>query len=333
MSLSKKPAMADLVQFYGAQVKPFVDAIEKKRKALDSAVLTIALLAGGFAYFREKNIPHFAPQFKPWSLALAVGGAIVAGGFLIKFLHVRSAGFRREFKRKIVAGLVEAFYPHLNYSPEAFISPESFNESSLFTQEFNEYEGEDYFAGKHGNANFQYSELFVRRVETRYTSRGARRQVVEIFNGLFFSADYEKNFFDRTIIKPDSLEGALGVMGRGMQRIAYGERLVDLEDPEFEEMFVVTADNQVEARRILTPAFMERIKNLRKKLGCMVYLSFVNSRIFVAIPLKEDLFEPHVIGSLCSLKDIAHFVECIQTAVGLTEDLDIGGQARENKQG
>lgn len=323
----QKPGLDNLKTFYKTEIKPYVDDLDRKRKTAETVAITLSLLIAGFVYFKEKNVPTLFPGHDPLLVGAIIAALITAAGFALIGFYIRSRSFREDFKHRVVSRLVAAFYPELKYLPMAYVSSGQFIESCLFPDHFNRYNGEDYFSGKHGTADFHFSELYVKRVEKVKTNKGTRTQVIDVFSGLFFTADFHRNFFFRTIIKPDTAEGIMGVFGRGVQRIAYGERLVDLEDPEFEEMFVVTADNQVEARYILTPAFMEKIKNLRKKLGCKLYLSFVNSKVYLAIPLRENMFEPRVFGSICRFKDITQFVESLRTVTGLIEDLEINKDA------
>lgn len=71
---------------------------------------------------------------------------------------------------------------------------------------------------------------------------------------------------------------------------------VMLEDPRFSNRFNVYSSDQVEARYLVTPAFMKKFYNLKtafgaKKLKC----SFIGNTLMIAITTKKNLFE---IGSL-----------------------------------
>lgn len=69
-----------------------------------------------------------------------------------------------------------------------------------------------------------------------------------------------------------------------------------LEDISFEKRFNVDTDNQIEARYLLTPSFMERLKNLETAFGInKIKCSFFEDRIMFAIPSDKDFFE---LGSL-----------------------------------
>jgi len=67
---------------------------------------------------------------------------------------------------------------------------------------------------------------------------------------------------------------------------------VKLEATSFEKRFNVYTKNQVEARYLLTPAFMERLQNLETAFGTRkIKCSFFDDQIMFAIPTRKDLFE------------------------------------------
>ena len=67
---------------------------------------------------------------------------------------------------------------------------------------------------------------------------------------------------------------------------------VKLEDVEFDKRFQVASEDQLEARYLVTPAFMGRLKDLQTSFGTnKVKCSFFNNKIMFAISTNEDLFE------------------------------------------
>ena len=77
---------------------------------------------------------------------------------------------------------------------------------------------------------------------------------------------------------------------------------VKLEDPEFSKRYNVYSSDQVEARYLVTTAFMERFNNLQTAFGTnKVKCSFYNDSIMFAISTEKNLFE---VGNLfCSLSN------------------------------
>ena len=67
---------------------------------------------------------------------------------------------------------------------------------------------------------------------------------------------------------------------------------VELEDVEFDKRFKVASENQIEARYLVTPAFMDRLKSLQTAFGTKnVKCSFFDDKIMFAISTNKDLFE------------------------------------------
>ena len=71
---------------------------------------------------------------------------------------------------------------------------------------------------------------------------------------------------------------------------------VKLEDPEFSKKYKAYSYNQVEARYLITPAFMDRFKNIETCFGTHnVKCSFYGDCFMIAISTNKNLFE---IGNL-----------------------------------
>ncbi|MCO7113693.1 DUF3137 domain-containing protein [Bacteroides uniformis] len=71
------------------------------------------------------------------------------------------------------------------------------------------------------------------------------------------------------MLLPDHLENKIGYLAQTIQGMKekYGAKFVHLEDPEFERHFAVYADDEVEARMVLTPAMMRKLTALRKSFS------------------------------------------------------------------
>ena len=71
---------------------------------------------------------------------------------------------------------------------------------------------------------------------------------------------------------------------------------VKVEDTVFSKKYVAYSSDQVEGRYLITPAFMERFKNLQTAFGTnKIKCSFVGAKIMFAISTRKNLFE---IGSI-----------------------------------
>lgn len=112
---------------------------------------------------------------------------------------------------------------------------------------------------------------------------------VHNFRGMFGWCKTEKQFKGNIIILPDHLEQKIGYLAKNIQGLKkrYNTRLVQLEDPEFENYLAVYADDEITTRMLLTPAMMRRITELRKTFGHDMMLSFSRGNFYYAAAMPE----------------------------------------------
>jgi len=154
------------------------------------------------------------------------------------------------------------------------------------------YSGDDYIEGTHEKTFFCFSELH----SERKVSSGKSTHWETIFRGLFFIADFNKNFSGRTYVWSER-NPQINFLTKIFSSFAWNLEKVKLESVEFEKRFIVYSSDQVEARYILTPSFMERIVRLQQMMGEGTSLSFVNTNIHVAVPIRDELFEPAIFSA------------------------------------
>ena len=240
--------------------------------------------------------------------AVIIVGAILAAASYFGGYFSAARKYKSEFKDKVFSKILQAVNPGLVYNKSGFISKEKFYESKIFTERADRYSGEDYISGMVDKTQIEFSELHTQ--ERRVTSNGKTTTVhyVTFFKGLFMIADFHKNFNGQTIVLPDTAEKLFGFLGKKLQDWNFTrDEVVTLENPEFEKEFVVYSNDQVEARYILSTSMVERILDLKKKYNTNVYLSFINSKVFVALQNNTNLFEPEFKQSITNSDYIRKF--------------------------
>ncbi len=96
---------------------------------------------------------------------------------------------------------------------------------------------------------------------------------------------------------------------------------VELEDPVLRKHFDVHSTDQVEARYLLTPAFIQRFTNLKTAFGTKkIKCSFFENKIMFAISSSKDLFEiGHLYKSLHDPKSIYTLYNEISAIEGMID--------------
>jgi hypothetical protein len=73
---------------------------------------------------------------------------------------------------------------------------------------------------------------------------------------------------------------------------------IELNDPVLEREFTIHSDNPTFARYVLSTGFMHRLLAIRRRLKKKVHLSFVDGKLYIAIKVRKNLFEPTIFSSV-----------------------------------
>jgi hypothetical protein len=135
-----------------------------------------------------------------------------------------------------------------------------------------------------------YRAMAISIVELRLT-RGSGKSEQAIFDGLLMKVRLPRKLSGTTAVIADN-----GVLGNLRDRFeGGGSARVRVEDPLFEKLYKVYGTDQVGARALLTPAFMERFRKLGERLGFMGPLALAQDNLLtIALPKSSyhNLFEP-----------------------------------------
>ena len=96
-----------------------------------------------------------------------------------------------------------------------------------------------------------------------------------------------------------------------------------MEDLEFNKNFCVYAQSEHEAFYILTPHFMEKLKEVTNKLNCGVMFCFVDNRLHIAIDNNEDSFECNVFKVINEQEIEADIIKDIKVITDFVNELSL----------
>jgi hypothetical protein len=311
---------SDFAHFFVTDLVKDLKRLETRRKAVLGKVkilvaVTVALVGlvvAVVAAFRLDPMPAF----------VAIVVCLGAASGLYKLLL---SGYVHDFKTTVIWKTVKFIDPGLVYTPGGHISAVEINSSRIFTRYPDRVRGDDLVEGRIGDIDIKFSEVHAEHKTESADGQGNRRNRYRtIFRGLFFVGDFNKRFYGKTVVLPDCAERLLGGVGSLLQSLnrSRGE-VMRMDDPEFEELFVVYGDDQIESRYVLSTSLMGRIVDFRKKTGKQVCLSFVGSQVFVAIPYRRPLFEPSVLSKVTTFKGMQEHFENLNLALGIVGDLNL----------
>ncbi len=189
------------------------------------------------------------------------------------------SGYEQLYKARVLPKLTPQFGA-LVYRRPARPDVKQLRELMIFKY-FDHAEAKDGIAGDYRGLEVSVTQLRLSRV-----SHDGRET---IFRGLLISIVLKNPLLGFTAVADEGWFGALAaaLSGRGVQRVG-------LEDPQFERVYQVYSSDQVMARALLTPDFMERLMALngRRDFGRPVLVA-QGSLLTLALPRTagRDFFQ------------------------------------------
>ncbi len=133
-----------------------------------------------------------------------------------------------------------------------------------------------------------------------------------VFKGIFLSVALDQTLTGRTVLYPSD-EKRWIQLGNNINWLNRGSgQLIHLNVPKFEQFFCVYGNNPTEARAIFSPNLMKKLFAFRKKTGQKIYLSCLENRLYVAMPLKWFLFEQKLLKNPLHFRFIQRYFEYLK---------------------
>ena len=306
----------------------------KKIKTIKTIALIVSLLLFGILCFIVYKNIYTKSLYLESVLILYIFitffiSFLILGMLFIIYFGDATKNFARTIKTDCLPRLLKVFGDVEWKNGEGIISDSDLSSCGLFA-DFNRRNTDDEFEGSHKGVPFKICET-----EMWYVSgSGKNRTCVSVFKGVIISFRSNKEIKNRTIIatKGDLTKKNrywIVIISLAYPLIQFlmadfknitnwifvifflllflfissignknEEKLesIKLEDPRFCNKFNAYSSDQVEARYLLTTAFIERFQNLKTAFGAKkAKCSFYEDQIMIAISTKKNLFE---IGSL-----------------------------------
>ena len=274
------------------------------------AMQALVYSGGDMSFFYTLNPdPTFFEQYKMLIIIAPLFVLITIGSYGLSFFYSKYAMAEQNSVRRII----RAMFP----DAKCILSTNDLSKSSLLRSNF--FGGLDsrYASGySFGSVTFEdnnrkttFHDVVVNEgvAENRlsHTAAGGLLLVFKIlykglfgkrieniaggFRGMFTEALLKKKINGAVVVLPDHLERHIDYLAKNIQVLknVNGNKLVTLEDPEFERYFAVYAGDEITARYILTPAMMLRMTDLKRKYNRDIMLSFNGDRFYFAVAMPE----------------------------------------------
>ncbi|MDO6490184.1 MULTISPECIES: DUF3137 domain-containing protein [unclassified Cellulophaga] len=316
---------------------------DKKKyiKYLIFSVIIVLIFGGGYAYLQLSNTP-FKSEYIIYAFFIAFGLSyayiIALSTSKVKPGTVTVANSSNSFKTKILKPMIDFINPNFHFVLHGHITLPELLETGLLQNKHYIIDGNDQILGAHKGVPFQMSDLDVAYQENFSSEKSGPDQV---FYGQAFIAKFNKKFSSELYLVPkktskkkviDSVSETLtlGMAGTRTTDIDmytsydFGSKVM-LEDPEFSKLFNVYCNDQTEARYILTPALMDKIKSIANRTKGDLFISFKNNRISILNNSGLNNFEPGRFKSLSKNDNelLLEFYSNLHNQLSIIDDLKL----------
>jgi len=308
--------LSELQNYFYEKIYPDLKYLEEKRLKIYAYLKKVAIIL----FIILIIILFFLKNYVFNSIELLALIVIGIFGIFLFIYKIEVSGFSSIYKDQLIEKIVLFVDDKLIYEKDNHISEYEYIKSSLFPQRIDRFSGDDFVSGKIDEVEIKFSEIHS---EIKKKTNKGKTYWHTIFSGLMFVADFNKNFNGKTVVLPDNNEKIFGSISHFFQSFSSHGELVKMDNTEFENEFTIYSDDQIEARYILSHSLMNSILEYKKLVGKNLYISFINSKIYIAISYKGELFEPKIYKKITDFKEISYYFKVISMTVDIVKYLNL----------
>jgi len=279
--------------------------INQLRKVALFKVILAVILVCGVAYLTLK----FSKQW--WHYAVGGVVALLIIGMAISAVEY----YKSQFIERILKPLLKSndlyFFPEEGFSEDVALS------SNLFDFEYDDYDSHSLVVGR----DFRLAYVEFTKEEEEEDSKGnSYTTTVTKFAGFLIVLKHKRMVKNYVIIRPSSFHLS------DILPVTYDKTRIKMDNPEFEKIFDVYSEDQVEARYLLDHSYMELLIQLYNKAD-IKYLSFIKDLVFTKIKY-DDFTQNMPLLTPVNDKIIQKILFPVEYALFLKESLNGGFNER-----
>lgn len=188
----------------------------------------------------------------------------------------------KEYKYNVISMIIAFLSNNKNagINERVRISKKAIDECELFNTDKLTCTGSHYTIMSYNKFNIVLSDLSLLYYDDEYNKK-------DIFNGIYFSATFNKPIREQTYVIPDNIKDV--IINKFMNYYDYAGTRVILENNEFENKYNVYSVDELQARYIISLRLMERINDIDKIFPGKKYIVFKKTGKIVILFSGESI--------------------------------------------
>src|SRR5574344_1825863 len=279
-------------EVYETQIKPQLKSMEQNRVALHKkvifinivvAITLVLIFVGGYFYLNS----HTTMSSKDMEnyLQMALTACI---GIPLWIWSAQNNKIKILAKTKILVPIT-SLLGNITWTKKRILSLDTVKKMGFYYGSSND-EPDDSFIGSIDNSNVAIQETKF----THQESSGKSSHTVIDFEGILLAIVLDKQFTGKTVVKLNRGK----VLGFEQTQKVTNLEPVTLEDVNFNKEYMVYSSDQIEARYILNPALMEKLKEVQHSFGAEdMEFAFYNGNLLILLRTNRNMFEVGDLGT------------------------------------
>lgn len=306
----------DITAFYQNRIEPHFQALEPERRRIAGIrifiVICSALVLGGFI-----AVCYYTPPY----IEFAGGAGIIYAVVAIGCYCLTGADFEKKLKSFLLSEITN--FLGIEQGERASKNPlslQSFQRYGILPSG-NQQSLTDHFYGKKEEIEVDIADALIKhKTQTRNKDGRTETTVTTLFQGPIFRFSYNRPIKGHVIIVKDG-----GRIVNFLSKGTFPGERVTLENTEFESRFEIYATDQVEARYVLTPRFMERLLDLYSYIKEKPFgIVFSESLAYLTLDVRTDWFEPgSLFNKLADQRRVENLIEQLNFAFEVAKILNL----------
>ena len=228
---------------------------------------------------------------------------IIIAAIMLGDYYKQKKNFETKIKHKIMPVFCNAL-GDFQWSSGNIVNYDLFVNTGIVPKNWYRAQSDDIFTGKHNDVSIEIAEV-------TYWEKGDKNNYVT-FQGAVVLLDMNKIFHGHTLVTSDTALHLSPINGL---------KHTILEDSRFEKIFDVFTNDEVEARYLLTPTFMERLTKIKKTfMAAQISCAFYMNKLFISINTRKDMFYLGVINK--KEDDYRQFIQIYTEITSIIELID-----------
>ena len=233
--------------------------------------------------------------------------------------------YKAFYKDVFVRAAIRGTDPNFSYDPNAGISRKEFRKIGIYSPD--EFRAEDQISGIYKGVKFNLSEAI--RIPNGATLELSDSAALNLLSAIVFAWSTMKDMqaFSGSVLVCEfykKFSGQTIVASRTLNTRFLGEK-EQMDDVFFSKEFRVFADDKVEARYLLTPAFMQRLRELKEKFAGKMGVSaaFMDDKLYLFLNGAKNKFETTLFSPPPSLGDAGGIKKEISELLSIIDELNL----------